>query len=265
MKNKKINIKIPKLISNRNIINYFNKHNLKIFNQNKKKKNINYNVKNSDLIKADLNDLYFLHKFIILNKRLKVLEFGSGWSTLCIANALYYNKLEFSNNSKLIRQNNKFSICIVETSKKYLEITKKRLNLNFNSKIEVKYNYSKVELIKFNGIFCTLFKKFPVYNPDLIFLDGPSPFDTRNKINNFTNAHNDFMPMSADLLSVEYFLQPGTMIISDGRTANIEFLLNNFQRNWVHKYLRSRDIHILVLDEQSLGLYNDIQLDYYNK
>ena len=73
------------------------------------------------------------------------------------------------------------------------------------------------------------------------------------------------MPMSADLLSVEYFLQPGTMIISDGRTANIEFLLNNFQRNWVHKYLRSRDIHILVLDEQSLGLYNDIQLDYYNK
>ena len=32
--------------------------------------------------KPDLIDLYRLYQFVVLNKRITILEFGSGWSTL---------------------------------------------------------------------------------------------------------------------------------------------------------------------------------------
>ena len=210
-----------------------------MLNVEKKSYNQNYNLKNKKLIGADLEDLYFLHNFIILNKRIKILEFGSGWSTFVICNALLNNKIKLNKQSNSIRQTEKFSCCVIETSKKYLDITKRRIkNTNKNKQIKIHYNLTGVNLITYNGVYSTKYKKFPIYNPDLIFLDGPSPFDTSNKINNFTNSHEDFMPLSSDLLFIEYFLQPGTVIIADGRTANVEFLINNFQRNWLHKYYR---------------------------
>ena len=47
-----------------------------------------------------LHDLYFLHAFIILNKRLTIMEFGSGWSSIVMAHALMVNKkrLNFKTN-----------------------------------------------------------------------------------------------------------------------------------------------------------------------
>ena len=36
----------------------------------------------------DLNDLYRLYQFLLLNKRTTVFEFGSGWSTLMFSLAL---------------------------------------------------------------------------------------------------------------------------------------------------------------------------------
>ena len=38
--------------------------------------------------KPEIRDLYNLYNYIILNKRITVLEFGSGWSSLIIALAL---------------------------------------------------------------------------------------------------------------------------------------------------------------------------------
>ena len=43
---------------------------------------------NTKIIQPDLNDLYRLYQFVILNKRTTVLEFGSGWSSLIMAYAL---------------------------------------------------------------------------------------------------------------------------------------------------------------------------------
>ena len=40
------------------------------------------------------------------------------------------------------------------------------------------------------------------------------------------------MPMSCDILKIEYFLKPGTIIVVDGRTSNLRFLINNLQRKW---------------------------------
>ena len=51
------------------------------------------------------------------------------------------------------------------------------------------------------------------------------------------------MPMLCDILKFEHFLTPGTIILSDGRSANIRFLLSNFQRNWFHIYKKKQDVN----------------------
>jgi hypothetical protein len=68
--------------------------------------------------------------------------------------------------------------------------------------------------------------------------------------------------MSADILSFEHFLHPGTLIIVDGRTANARFLLSNFQRSWSYYYSENWDQHFFELLEKPLGKYNKMMIDY---
>ena len=51
------------------------------------------------------------------------------------------------------------------------------------------------------------------------------------------------MPMISDVLKFEHFLTPGTIIVTDGRTANARFLKANFQRNWSHIHKNKSDQH----------------------
>ena len=71
------------------------------------------------------------------------------------------------------------------------------------------------------------------------------------------------MPMSCDFLKIENFLTPGTMIIVDGRAANVRLLRANMQRNWDYSYSADADQHIFLLNEEPLGKYNRQQLDFY--
>ena len=68
--------------------------------------------------------------------------------------------------------------------------------------------------------------------------------------------------MSADLLLMEPFLLPGTLIVVDGRTANARFLQNNFQRNWEYRHHAEADIHTFELIEAPLGKINQRQLEF---
>ena len=43
------------------------------------------------------------------------------------------------------------------------------------------------------------------------------------------------MPMSCDILKIEHFLKPGTIIVVDGRAANSRFIKKNLQRNWTER------------------------------
>ena len=72
------------------------------------------------------------------------------------------------------------------------------------------------------------------------------------------------MPMVANILNIEPFLIPGTIILSDGRTANMIFLKNNFKRNWVYINDKKNDQNILYLDEKPLGKINSDFLKFYN-
>ena len=73
------------------------------------------------------------------------------------------------------------------------------------------------------------------------------------------------MPMVANIINIEPFLLPGTIILSDGRTSNMRFLKNNFKRNWIYKHDESADQNILYLDEKPIGNINKNFLKFYNK
>ena len=59
------------------LVNLSNKPSLKV-NQ----------LRTKEIFKPELQDLYRLYQFIILNKRTTILEFGSGWSSLIFSIAL---------------------------------------------------------------------------------------------------------------------------------------------------------------------------------
>ena len=217
-------------------------------------------MEDSVVYQPELDDLYLLHNYIIKFNRMTVLEFGTGWSTIVMANAINYNLKKYYTKSKNLRMNNAGEVHCVDNDKKWIDKTKKKLK---KLKKIVKFHYSSSYMDTFNGRICTSFEKLPNINPDFIYLDGPDQFNIKGKINSININHNDFMPMTSDLLKIEHFLKPGTIIIADGRAANSRFLKTNFQRDWKYIYNSVNDQHIFFLKEKPLGTLNKKQLNFY--
>ena len=72
------------------------------------------------------------------------------------------------------------------------------------------------------------------------------------------------MPMVCDILKFEYFYTPGTIIVCDGRAANVKFLKDHFKRKWKYKYFRAFDMHYFELISEPLGEINIKQLRFFN-
>ncbi len=260
---KKINI--PKNLSYAEIKKFFLKKNLSLLvdNASDKETGVN-NMILSDPFKPDLKDLYRLYQFIILNKRTTILEFGSGWSSLIFSIALKELKQKYKSQVLKLRRNNPFELFILENDLKFLNISKKRIKLFKETKpIKIHYKFSEVVMTTYRDHISTKYKNLPTCNPDFIYLDGPDQFNIRGNINNFSTRHKDLMPMSCDILRIEYFLTPGTIIVCDGRSANANFLRDNFKRNWIYNHDKFNDQHIFYLNDKSLGKYNDLQLKFY--
>ena len=218
----------------------------------------------------ELTDLYRIYQFVILNKRTTILEFGSGWSSLIFNLAINELKKKFKNHIRKLRRNNPFEIFILENEKKYLNITKHRIQ-KFNRDLKIKkptnihYCFSNIEMTTFNDRIATQYKKLPLCNPDFIYLDGPDQFNIKKDVNGISTRHKDMMPMVCDILKLEYFLTPGTIIVCDGRAANAKFLKDNFKRNWEYFNDKKNDQHIFWLNDPILGRYNKLQLEFYKK
>ena len=252
------------------IENLFNNLGLKdLVKMSKVGPNLSSYLKSSTPFKPDLVDLFRLYQYISLNKRTTILEFGSGWSSLVFVAALNEQKKKYFHSAKKLRRNNLFELFILENEKKYLNITKKNIK-NFINKndikgIKVNYVLSKVKMVNYNGNFATEYVNLPQCNPDFIYLDGPGQFNIQGKVNNFTISHNDMMPMSCDLLKLEYFLIPGTILVVDGRGANSNYLRKEFKRKWIYKNDKLNDQNIFYLKDQTFGKINNSILNYYSK
>jgi len=266
-----ITIKKPVSKNIKFIESFFIKKKLKfLVNLSKGRKySINQMIIN-ETYKPELNDLYNLYQYVISNKRITILEFGSGWSTLIFSLALHELRDKYYNDVKSLRRNNPFEIFVVENEKKYLNITKNRIKkfnkiLSIKNPIKVNYFFSDSEMTTFNGRICTHYKKLPLINPDFIYLDGPDQFNIKKDINGISTRHKDMMPMSCDILKFEYFYTPGTIIVCDGRAANAKFLKDQFKRNWRYTNDKKNDQHVFWLNDPILGKYNKLQINFYKK
>ena len=263
--------KKPSTKDNKYIENFFIKKGLKLLVDLSKGKKPSVNeIFLKDPLIPELDDLYNLYQYVLINKRTTILEFGSGWSTLIFSLALKELADKFSNEMKLLRRNNPFELFVLESEKKYLDITKnniKKFNkyLNIKNPIKITYSFSDVEMTTFNNRICTQYKKLPLCNPDFVYLDGPDQFIVKKEINGTSTRHKDMMPMVSDILKFEYFYTPGTIIICDGRAANAKFLKDHFKREWKYIDDQKNDQHIFWLTDSSLGKYNNLQLKFYNK
>lgn len=207
---------------------------------------------------AELDDLIRLHYLVISRKVTTILEFGVGKSSIIFDDALKINKKKFGNYIiKNLRRSNPFQCFSVDNNKKWMSILKKTARTKL-----IKYNHSNCKVSTFNGRICTFYDKLPNICPDLIYLDGPDQFSPEGDIRGVNTRHIDRLPMSADILAIEHFLLPGTLIVVDGRTANSRFLKTNLQRNWSYHYSSKYDQHFFELLEKPLGIYNKKQIDF---
>ena len=234
-----------------------------------KKPSVNEMTQNKPYIPV-LEDLYYLYQYVLINKRITIFEFGSGWSTLILSLALRDLSEKYLSEVKELRRNNPFELFVLENEKKYLNITKNRIKkinseLKIKNPIKINYILSDVEMSIFNDRICTQYKKLPLCNPDFIYLDGPDQFNIKKNICGINTKHKDLMPMVSDILKLEYFYTPGTIIIIDGRTANAKFIKDNFKRNWRYLHDFENDQHIFYLSDPLLGKYNKLQLEFYSK
>ena len=178
-----ISIKLPPKKTNKEIEKFFKKRGLNLLINESKGKQLSVNEMIEDNPRIpELNDLYRLYQFIVLNKRTTILEFGSGWSSLIFYLSLNDLKKKYSKQVKNLRRNNPFELIILESIKKYLNISKNRI-IKFSKMLKLKqtpkthYCFSDVEMTLFNNKIATQYKKLPLCNPDFIYLDGPYQFN----------------------------------------------------------------------------------------
>jgi len=212
----------------------------------------------------DWKDLARLHSTVLQRKVTTILEFGVGFSTLIFAHALSINHQLYGEiPASKFRRSNAYQVHSVDTSEAYIAQAAQRIPddlLNF-----VFFHRSDATMSTWGGKICSLYDTLPQIFPDFVYLDGPDPNAVKGTLHNVTTAHADGLPMSADLLQIEYFLLPGTLILVDGRTANTRFLKNNFQNKWAHQHDIEGDVHYLECVDPPLGSLNKKFLDWVNQ
>ena len=207
---------------------------------------------------ADLDDLSRLHYLITSRKVTTILEFGVGKSTVIFNNALQINKERYSDFVlQNLRRNDPFECHSIDNSEKWISECKKYGKLQ-----NIEFHHSPSIVSTFNGRVCTFYEKLPNICPDFIYLDAPCYTSSKGDVRGITTNHPDRMPMAGDILSIEHFLLPGTLIVVDGRTANARFLKANLQRNWLYCHLEKFDQHFFELVESPLSKFNKNQIDF---
>ncbi len=208
-----------------------------------------------------LSDLAVLHFLVVSREVSKVVEFGSGYSTAVLALALVQNgsihKDWVESNRRL---EDPFTLATVDESADWLEITVQRIHESFRH--AVRTVHSQVEMVDFCGRYATKYSSFSDVVADLVVIDGPSQYAPPPDDKSFHTGKSHLMPMAADVLPVEHFFEPGSILFLDGRTSNARFLRQNLQRNWAYRHFSLAEFHIFELQEEPLGKINKARLDH---
>lgn len=214
-------------------------------------------------IPADIEDLVRIHHLIRSRGSFTVLEFGVGFSTTIIADALMKNKMEWEalEPQPKIRNRFMFQCFSVDTSEEWIATADKRTPAEL--KPFINFKHSEVEIGTYQGQLCHYYKQLPDIIPDFIYIDGPDPQAVKGSINGMTFQCQERTVMSGDLLLMEPILLPGTFVLIDGRTNNARFLQNNLKRNYEIIWDRKGDVTTIELKEERLGKYNLLGSDFF--
>ena len=206
----------------------------------------------------ELDDLCRLHYLVISRKVNKILEFGVGKSTVIFNDGLVQNCIDYQDYvKKNLRIPNSFICYSLDNYKSWVNKIKSQHKLT-----NVRFKISTLRMATFNGRICTFYSSLPNICPELIYLDGPDLHSVNGTIRGISTKSEDRLPMSGDILSMEHFLLPGTLIVVDGRTANARFIKCNLQRNWIYSHDKKNDQHFFELSEEPLGIYNEKQIKH---
>ena len=218
--------------------------------------------KDSKRIAPKWSDLARLHMAIRARKVFTVLEFGVGFSTVVMADALKKNRDDWERaaDKPKIRSSTPFQLHSVDTSATFLERTQAMVPAHLEDVVNL--HLSTATASTFDGRCCHYYESVPDVVPDFIYLDGPDPADVAGGIGGLTWHNPDRVVTSGDILRMEPQLLPGTLAIIDGRTSNARFLAANFYRCWSANRTSAGDITVFELQEAPLGSGNSQRLLY---
>jgi hypothetical protein len=204
-------------------------------------------------IAPQIEDLARLHRLVRARMATTVLEFGVGFSTLVLADALAKNEADYRAlpNPPRLRNSMAFQLFSVDASEHWVGEARRRLPPALAPRCHIAL--SRVVAGTHLGRLCHYYEKLPNVVPDFVYLDGPAPADVEGAVNGLDFSIDERTVMAADLLLMESTLLPGAFILVDGRTNNARFLARNFQRPFRHRYDRKADITTFELVEPPLG------------
>jgi hypothetical protein len=178
-----------------------------------------------------LYDLYHLHRQVRRRRPAVVLEFGVGFSTLVIAHALARTH-EDARRSAGARA---APGCLwsVDTSARWIENARAKLPPDLQA--FVRFRQSAARACLWEGELCHLFETLPDVVPALLYLDGPDPAEVQGDVHGLRFGDEGGARravVSADPVLFESTVQPGFVLIVDGRQRNVEFLRRHLRRRY---------------------------------
>lgn len=164
-----------------------------------------FRTRPAEAIPPEYTDLWFLYRIARKRRPGIILEFGSGCSTLILAQALKENGSGF--------------LYSLDSSPYWTEINNGCIPPILKQFCEIRY--SPVIEESYNGTPVFKYADVPDVIPNFVYLDGP-PLTERIQV-------------AADLLDIEECFPRDFCMVIDGRIKNAYFLKQNFKRDYVFK------------------------------
>lgn len=171
-----------------------------------------FNARPPDAYPPDWADLWFIYQTVRERKPATVLEFGSGCSTIMIAQALADNAAEGSPGH----------LHSLDTKPEpggtdWAQVTLDSIPGDLKQFCTLKS--TSVSLSEYEGHPVWRYDEVPDISPDFIYLDGPDFVNSPHKV-------------AANVLDLEPGFSPEFRLLVDGRTKNCSFLDAHFKKRY---------------------------------